>query len=256
MVNKIWRFIGIVCATILFVSCSSSNASSESSVTAADLALQSSDPWVEVENMVYDKDYKNAIKRATELMEVEGKSARGLTLRGIAYAKFNRQFEAYEDLIEVTEMDRSFDSLMNIGNALRMYGHCDRAGDAYRQALVLSPGNVEAIMNLTSAYLCMGDLEMANQTIKISIEAGTFPKDPVSYTNAAILKHQVGYAAEAREYAEKALQIDEDYTPAWQILYQACVSLGDSACYGNAKQQHDSRISGVTSGKRASVKKK
>ena len=251
MARVLLRLVGMLSVAFLLISCSSSNAQSES-VTAADAALQNSDPWVEVENMVYNADYKGAIAAATDLMDAEGKSVRGLTLRGIAYAKYNKQFNAYEDLIEATEMDRNFDTLMNIGNALRMYGHCDRASDAYRQALVLSPGNVEAIINLTSAYLCMGDLDMANQTIQESF--AYFPKDAVAYTNVAILKHMSGDAEEARQAAKKALQADENYTPAWQVLYQACVSLGDKACYTDAKQQHDSRIGMIR--KSANIRKR
>ena len=227
--------IGGAAIALMLAACSSAGAQNTTSS-----ALRTDDPWADVETMMYDANYQGVEDEATKRMNRDGKSVAGLTLRGIAYAKLEKQFLAYDDLIEATQMDRNVDTLLNIGNALRMYGHCDRASDAYKQALALSPGNVEVLMNLTSAYLCMGDMELADQTIQQTLS--NFPKDAVSYTNMAIIKHMANQPAEAREAAQKALNADEDYVPAWQVLYRACVALNDKACADDAQRQHNTRI--------------
>ena len=137
------------------------------------------------------------------------------------------------DLIEASKIDRNVDTLLNAGNALRMFGHCDRAADAYRQALALSPDNPEILMNLTSAYLCLADLDMANETIQKSF--ANFPQDAVAF-----LKHQAGEFAEARQAAEKAIEFDPNYVPAYQVLVLACRDLQDAGCSENAKNKVNS----------------
>ena len=217
------------------LACSSSKAETVSATSG----FNQLDPWGEVENMIYSAKYRQAIEKATELINSQGKSVQGLTLRGIAYAKFNKQFEAYADLIEAVEMDRNVDTLINIGNALRMFGHCDRALDAYKQALNLSPNDPEILINLTSTYLCLGQIDLANETIQHSF--GNFPNDSIAYTNVSILKHMAGDFEDAKVAAQKAIQMDGSYIPAYQALYQACNSLGDRACADDAKYQHNAQ---------------
>lgn len=244
MHHQIIRFFLILVTAVTMAACASSGGSSANSSPAKSPTSTTSyaitDNWVEVEDMIYNMDYQDAINRATEIMDSEGRSVHGLTLRGIAYAKFDKQFAAFADLIEASQMDRNPDTLINIGNALRMFGHCDRAIDAYKQALALAPGDVEILINMTSAYLCLGDLDMANQALKDTLK--DFPKDAVSYTNVAILKHQIGDAKSAREAAQKAIEFDTSYAPAYQALYQACVTLKDNACATEAQRQHKSLI--------------
>ena len=237
MSKAIFRILSI--SLLCLVACGVMACSSGKNETLSATESAMMDPWVEVEQMVYDGHFREAIEKSTELLNTQGKSVRGLTLRGIAYAKFGKQLDSYYDLIEASEMDRNVDTLMNIGNALRMYGHCDRALDAYKQALVMSPNNPEILINLTSAYLCLGDVELANQTIQQTF--GNFPNDAIAYTNVAILKHMAGDFEEAKQAAQKAIQLDGSYVPAYQVLYRACLSLNDKACADDAKYQHNSK---------------
>lgn len=229
----------LICA-IGAVSCSSSKKEPEAAtaqqVTETQEALETND-YQTIVDMIYSANYKGAIQLATEVMDRDGKSVDALTLRGIANAKMGMPYPAYADLLEAVKMDRNVDTLINLGNALRMNGLCDRSLDAYKQALALSPNNPEILINMTNAYICLDDTDNANTLIQMTL--ADFPGDAVSYTNVAIMKHILEQHDEARRAAEMAIAADPYYRPAYQALYRICISQKDNACRQEAERQHN-----------------
>ena len=229
----------LICATCA-IACSSSKkepaAATATQTVETQEALETND-YQKIVDLIYSANYRGAIKLANEVIDRDGKTVDGLTLRGIAHAKMGEPYAAYADLLEAVKMDRNVDTLINLGNALRMNGLCDRALDAYKQALALSPDNPEIIINMTNAYICLGDTDNANTLIQMSFS--NFPADAVSYTNVAIMKHLLEQYDEARRAAEMAIAADPYYRPAYQALYRICVDQKDRTCSQEAEKQHN-----------------
>ena len=234
--KKIIQLVLIVLCTLLAAACSKKSETPAEPVTVAEEAIEVND-YQTISDMIYRADYSDAIDLATQVMERDGKSVDGLTLRGIAYAKYNKPYMAYADLLSAVQMDRNVDTLLNLGNAMRINGLCDRAISAYKDALSISPGNVEIIMNLTNAYICLDDIDNANAMIQTIFS--DFPQDAVAYTNVAIIKNIMKQYPEARKAAEMAIAADPNYRPAYQALYQICVNTQDAACKQDAKKQYN-----------------
>ncbi len=243
MKNCLKIALTLICALSAVACSSSKNEPAAAPVAATSSALEESQPAAEaneyqtVLDYIYRADYREAITLATQLMDRDGKSLDALTMRGIAYAKLGEPYPAYADLLEATQMERSVDTLLNLGNALRMNGLCDRAIDAYKQALSLSPDNPEVIINMTNAYICLDDPDNANALIQSTL--ANFSPDAIWYTNAAIIKNIQQQYDEARKAAELAISIDPNYRPAYQALYQICVNQKDAACKQEAQKQHN-----------------
>lgn len=200
------------------------------------------DPYRDVSEAFAARDYAGAIALSTQRMDSLGESVEGLTYRGVAYAKMNKPYPAFADLITAVSLDYNVTTLMNLGNALRMFGYCARASDAYRQALAISPNDPRVLINLSSSYMCYGDLEMANTFFVKSIE--NFEKNAVSFTNAAILKNLDGDDEQTRLAAQKAIEYDALYRPAYKVLARACAGLGDRECVDEANRHYQS-LTGV-----------
>lgn len=198
--------------------------------------VSSVDRLMEAEALMYERNYIHAIDIINSVIESEGPSAYALTLRGIAFAKTNKPNFAIMDLIEATRMDYSPTTLVNVGNAERMYGHCERAADAYQKALVLAPNDVEIMTNLASAYVCYGALDLAEAVFQKVYQFNQ--NNEILETNRAIflaIKEEWGTA---RESAELAIRFNASYAPAYKVLSFICGKTGDSACYHEAERQH------------------
>ncbi len=245
MTKKIAGILGALAISIGFMGCNSYPDPIKETQMAAATAAQtsatssaSSQPassYDAVLDSFYNRDYQDAIDGATAIMNAEGESVEGLTIRGIALAKLNHPFDAFADLIAATKIDRCVFTLTNIGSALRMFGYCARAADAYEQALALAPNDPQLLINLSSAYLCYGDVEKAEEIFVKSLTS--FPKDAVAYTNASIQKAIVEDYAQAKMAADKALAADAYYKPAYKMLSIACSNLGDKTCADEAKKR-------------------
>lgn len=218
------------------MACSKSEPAPVSATETTAAGIQ--DPWLDVEAQFNSRNYKQAAEMATALMEEEGASVHGLTLRGVAYAKMNKPYWAFYDLIDATKIDRNANTLMNLGNALRMFGYCTRAADAYKEALALAPTDPQIIINISSAYLCYGAIDDAD--LNYQKVFNNFPKDAIAYTTAGTLKALQEDYDQARKAAEKAINIDAFYKPAYKVLANACRGLNDRTCVNEAEKQYKS----------------
>lgn len=210
-------------------------ASKTESQTAAH-SLTSSDKLLEAESLMYGRNYMKAIEILNGVIENDGPTAYALTLRGIAYSKSNKPNYAMMDLIEATHIDYSPMTLVNVGNAERMFGHCERAADAYNKALALAPNDVEIMTNLVSAYVCYGAFDLAEATFQ-KLNQFNLNSEILETNRAQYFSMKEDWQA-ARESAELAVKINPAYAPAYKVLMHVCGKMGDMACQNEAERQH------------------
>lgn len=237
MSKRLTCLIGIICLAFCFCSCSSSKSGNTEPVAATSAALTEVDPYANATSLFYSGKYKECIDAVTAVMNESGETPQGLTIRGIALVKTGKTYTAYRDLIAATQMNYSPETLMNLGDALRMAGLCVRAADAYEQALSLRPGDAKILVNLTSAYLCYGNIDAANQTYGQLV--GKLPSDAIALTVAGIVSAMADNHEQTRVAAQKALEYDANYRPALKLLSLACKNLGDSKCGEEAMKQYN-----------------
>ena len=221
---------------LAFTACSKKSSNAEP-VSATSTALSESSPYAAATAYFYAGKYQECIDEATAVMNASGETVEGLTLRGIALTKRGMTYSAYRDLLVATQKNYSPETLMNLGNALRMAGFCVRAADAYEQALKLRPGDPKLLVNVTSAYLCYGNIEAANESYSQLV--GKLPSDAVALTVAGIVSSMAENFEQARIAAQKALEYDAEYRPALKLLSTSCISMGDSGCSESAKKQYN-----------------
>ena len=145
-------------------------------------------------------------------------------------------------------------TLSNLGNALRMFGYCARAADAFEQALILKPNDVSLLLNLASSYACYGDLNSANENFAKAIP--NFPQDPVAFTIAATLKSQQGDSESAVKAARKAIELDPNYLPAYKVLSVACRGIDDKSCVQEAEMFYKRHIGQTYKSRRTATHQK
>lgn len=231
----------MVVAAVCICACSSGKSAKSEPVAATANALSengsaNSGPYAEALALFYSSKYRECVDAVTNVMNQNGETVEGLTIRGIALTKLGKTYSAYADLLAVTEKSYTPDALMNLGNALRMAGLCVRAADAYEQALKLRPGDPKILVNLTSSYLCYGNYEAANDSYGKLV--GKLPADAVALTVAGTISAMAGNFEQGRIAAQKALEYDANYRPALKLLTTSCNGLGDSACAKEAERQY------------------
>ena len=241
MSKSIAFLVCFFCVAVAFAACSKSSDKAEpvaaTSTALSENGTNSSSPYANATALFYAGKYKDCIDEVTNVMNASGESAEGLTLRGIAQIKMNKTYTAFRDLLVATQINYSPETLMNLGNALRMHGYCVRAADAYEQALKLRPGDPKLLVNLTSAYLCYGNIEAANDSYRQLV--GKLPSDPIALTVAGTISSMADNHDQARLAAQKALEFDANYRPALKLLSSACNFLGDKDCADNANKQYN-----------------
>ena len=182
--SKVKWCLGFMAGLMLCASCSSSKTEVTPKAPVQEVTVAS--PYAEALDLFYAHRYKESAESATRVLDAQGSSLEGLTIRGLAYAKANLPKYAIVDLLKAVKMEYSVETLVNLGNALRSFGFCARAVDAYQHALSLDPGNPYILINMTSSYLCLEEVDMADATFVKAIP--NLPQDAVAFTNAAILK--------------------------------------------------------------------
>ncbi|MBO4351087.1 MAG: hypothetical protein J6A01_09110 [Proteobacteria bacterium] len=237
MSKRLTCLIGIICLAFCFCACSSSKSAKSEPVAATSAALTEADPYANATALFYSGKYKECIDAVTAVMNESGETPQGLTMRGISWVKIGKTYSAYRDLLTVTQMTYSADALMNLGTALRMGGFCVRAADAYEKALALRPGDPKILVNLTSAYLCYGNIDAANQTYGQLV--GKLPADAIALTVAGIVSAMAENYEQTRVAAQKALEYDAYYRPAYKLLSMACKNVGDNQCGAEADRQYN-----------------
>jgi len=190
----------------------------------------------EIEGLIYKQDYANALRKLNSYVDANGTSAYILTLRSITQAKMGKANPAIMDAIEATKIEYTTTTLVNAGNVLQQFGLCERAADAYRQAIVLSPDDYQLYNNLAAAYFCYSEADLGKTALDKAIQYN--PNDNVVMTNLAVYYILKSDYENARKYAEQAISFNSGYGPAYKALQFACVQLKDGQCAQEAKNQY------------------
>ncbi len=190
----------------------------------------------EIEGLIYKQDYANALRKLNTYIDANGTSAYILTLRAIAQAKMGKASPAILDAIEATKIEYSAVTLLNAGNVLQQFGLSERAADAYRQALVLSPDDYQLYNNLASAYFGYGETDLGKSALDKALQLN--PNDNVVITNLAVYYILTNDFENARATAQQAISLNSGYGPAYKALQFACTQLKDSNCAQQARNQY------------------
>ena len=254
--KKVIGLVTFFCVMMLSNACAQqvimpkSATSSQSSLASKFATVNSgyTGPYKMVSDAFAKRDYEGCVNLTTQIMDSEGATVEGLTYRGIAYAKLNEPWYAFSDLLAATQIDYNVVTLSNLGNALRMFGYCVRAADAFEQALILKPNDPMLLLNLASSYACYGNLDAANENFAKAIPS--FPQDAVAFTIAATIKSQMNDSNAAVQAARKAIELDPNYLPAYKVLTVACRGIGDKACADQADLFYKQHLGQFTKNKR------
>lgn len=211
-----------VAGALSVVSCASSGGD-EAVVSPTSSAVGS--PYRAAYEAIHSYRYEECVELATAAMDQYGKTAEGLTLRGIAHAKLNHPHAAINDMLDVTRMEYTPTSLMNYGTVLRSFGYCARALDAYEHALAIDPENVYILIDMVSSHICLGEFDKANEIFNRA--ASNLPKNEITYTNAAILKYETQAYDEALVIVRKAIELNPNYRPAYKVMSKILRAQGD-----------------------------
>ena len=105
---------------------------------------------------------------------------------------------------------------LQLADALRNAGHCERAIPAYEDALRRGPGSVPVTQKLV---LCLGELrrnDRAGGLLKPLVER--LPDDAKAWTQLGLAQIALGNAKEGIAALEKATELDPDLPEAWNDL--------------------------------------
>lgn len=132
---------------------------------------------------------------------------------GILCVQQQRLVDAEHWLKAAVELDpEQARSWNDYGEALRLLGRLEEAGNAYLRALELEPALVEAMNNLAVVLAGCNDLEGAKRWLMQAIES--VPEDPYPYNNLGVVLEAEGRLDEALQNYERAVQRNSDFTEA------------------------------------------
>lgn len=120
-----------------------------------------------------------------------------------------------------------------LGAAYNSLGFVDKAEEAFRQALEVDSGCVDAALNLSNIYATRGELDLAANVLNLTNRANA--RSAKLHNNLATIYAMKGEATRARFEFQKALSLDPTMASAY---YGLGVSLADSGSYVEAIHQY------------------
>jgi protein O-mannosyl-transferase len=118
--------------------------------------------------------------------------------------RFQEAMDHYREALRISPND--VDSLVSVGNALFGQGHEDEAADYYRRALQSNPNNPEAHVNLAVILAHRGQVEEAMEHDRKAIENN--PNHITAHVNLAVALATRGRYEEAIEHYQQALAVN------------------------------------------------
>jgi Flp pilus assembly protein TadD len=156
-----------------------------------------------------------------------------LKARALAYAEQGMHEAALADFRQAEEMSLPDAAIQGaIGASLMKLERYDEAVEAYRAAVVLQPNSVALHCRLGQAYEMVQDLVKARQSHLRALELA--PENAEVLSRLAFLASRSGSWADARHYAQQALQSDDSHFTAHLVI--ATVDIEEGA-YDAAEQR-------------------
>lgn len=145
---------------------------------------------------------REALEAYQALRMIDGGNARWPHLLARILSGYGRSAQAAELYREAVDLNSSYaPSRLQLGNVLEKMGHFAEAADAYSVLLESDPENKYALAGLARSNVQLDDL------------------------------------LRAKELAEKAVRIDEEFVPAWRALASALREIGDETAAEKADQR-------------------
>jgi tetratricopeptide (TPR) repeat protein len=184
--------------------------------------------------------FADAVRLATEALEMDDESRWALRLRAGAYW-YNEEFvEAVDDYTRVLELDdESADDLASRGQALAELGEYEKALIDLEQALELTQGQVSPasraypLSGKGLALAGLGRFDEASQAIEQSIQL--CPGNAWAYYNRGLLFREQGLTTQAVESFQEAIGLSHPaLTPRKRQRAQAFIQQATSGSGGSA----------------------
>ncbi len=134
----------------------------------------------------------------------------------------------------LTRDSQTADALIAISKLLAAIGANSDAVDAARQATRARPVQAKALEQLASLFADEGDTAQLDATVDSLMQAS--PNDPATYYYGAVSRFLHGNAADAVEYSTRAIAIDANYAPVYDLLGAAYTKLDQPAAARDAFQ--------------------
>ena len=171
----------------------------------------------ELKDLGYDGgtiEYK-ATNVATGEQEVMDKVQRDLMVKS----------GTYKDPVDEKSPSKKAEIVKNVALIYTQLGQDDKALDAYKEARINNPKDVNLILNEANLHDKLGDKEKFKELMAEA--ASVAPDNPDLHYNIGVINMEQGNLEEARESYRKALEINPGYTNAQLNLSTTYVNEGN-----------------------------
>ncbi|MDV7139265.1 tetratricopeptide repeat protein [Maribacter sp. TH_r10] len=171
----------------------------------------------ELKDLDYDGgtiEYK-ATNVATGEQEVMDKVQRDLMVKS----------GTYKDPVDEKSPSKKAEIVKNVALIYTQLGQDDKALDAYKEARINNPKDVNLILNEANLHYKLGDKEKFKELMAEA--ASVAPDNPDLHYNIGVINMEQGNLEEARESYRKALEINPGYTNAQLNLSTTYVNEGN-----------------------------
>jgi tetratricopeptide (TPR) repeat protein len=162
------------------------------------------------------KDYPEAIKSWTKMIELNPKNATAYFSRGAAYVHYKQLEEAIKDFSKSIELDPKNAVLYNnrgiTYNKLKQH---EKAIEDLNKAVELNPKYISAYLNLSETYIITGSYETALDTIKKVLPLSAEIKDKAIYIFLACIAKKLLNMDTSKTEAELDEISKKEFTTTW-----------------------------------------
>lgn len=175
---------------------------------------------------------------AEEAQALEDLRVRGITSRGVAYLQLGKTTEAEKDLSEVVRLSPSAAGpKINLARVFIAKGSFSNALELYEKALTLDASNFDALSGMVAVLNQLKEFDKAKTKIDdvISKNADDKKQMPALHYLKSNVFAEESKLDEAEAELKKAIELDENYLPAYSAYASILLSKNQS---GEALKQY------------------
>ena len=144
------------------------------------------------------QNFEHMLAHVTRALSINGKSITARLMKAEALMHLGRMPEALETISQLEKKVQDHPSLLQqVAGFYTQAGQHEKAAQFYRRAVALAPRDTQAIYNLASAQIALGEMNDADQLLSRVIELN--PQDYDAYYNRSTLRTQTEAANHVRE---------------------------------------------------------